>query len=459
MTKKISMDIPKGWDLKKIPDVAEILDNLRKPVNAKERQRRIINKPLDQLYPYYGATGQVGFIDSFLTDGEYVLIGEDGAPFFDISRSKAYMISGKTWVNNHAHILKAKDNILDNKYMMYYLNQFNYHGYVNGTTRLKLTQGSLQQIPIVLPCLDKQAIIVNKIEELFSELDNGVSNLLKTQKDLELYRKSVLMNAFQGGLTERSANSRVDKDIYQIIENSRKHFFEEEVQLKKAGKINYKPRPLKPLVEVSEEEIAQLPEIPKEWKYIYLAYLGNLSRGKSKHRPRNDKKLFGGKYPFVQTGEVKAANEEIKSYTQTYSEFGLAQSRLWPTGTLCITIAANIAETAFLGFEACFPDSIAGFTAYEGIVLPKYVYHFINSVQERIEAFAPATAQKNINLTTLENLVIPLCSLEEQQLVIDAIDEKLQAYEALKREIDHNIEKVDIIKSSILRSAFEGKLI
>ena len=98
-----------------------------------------------------------------------------------------------------------------------------------------------------------------------------------------------------------------------------------------------------------------------EWKKVTLDKMGVVSRGKSKHRPRNDARLFGGKYPFIQTGDIGSAGLYVLDYSQTYNEEGLAQSKLWAKDTLCITIAANIADTALLAFPACFPDSIIGF--------------------------------------------------------------------------------------------------
>lgn len=133
----------------------EILDHLRKPINAGERSTRITNAK--QLYPYYGATGQTGVIDDYLIDGEYVLLGEDGAPFLDKYSEKAYLIEGKAWVNNHAHILKSKTN---NRFLMYYLNWFDYKEYVSGTTRLKLNQGMLKRIPFPdIPSIIKDEIV------------------------------------------------------------------------------------------------------------------------------------------------------------------------------------------------------------------------------------------------------------------------------------------------------------
>lgn len=176
-----------------LEQAADILDSYRKPVNSKERLNLIKGKPLDELFPYYGATGQVGWIDSFLTDGEYILLGEDGAPFLNPYTEKAYIIHGKTWVNNHAHILHSKMN---NEFLCYYLNYFNYKNYVSGTTRLKLTQAQMRKIPIPNIPSDEQSRIVARIEELFSELDKAVDTLKTTKEQLEVYRQAVLKDAF-----------------------------------------------------------------------------------------------------------------------------------------------------------------------------------------------------------------------------------------------------------------------
>ena len=152
------------WKWVKLGDAVQVLDNLRKPINSAERQKRIGNKAQNELFPYYGATGQVGWIDNYITNGEYILIGEDGAPFLDIYKEKAYKIKGKTWVNNHAHILHQKQAISLNNFILHYLNSINYRQFVNGTTRLKLTKSSLVDIPFPLPPIITQQAIVSKIE-------------------------------------------------------------------------------------------------------------------------------------------------------------------------------------------------------------------------------------------------------------------------------------------------------
>ena len=166
--------LPEGWAVCCLENVAEVLDNLRKPINSNERNSRIANKHESELFPYYGATGQVGFIDDYLIDGKFLLLGEDGAPFLDKYAIKSYPIKGKCWVNNHAHILKP---LCDFDYLMYYLNHVDYKDYVNGSTRLKLTQSDMRSIKILLPPLTEQKRISVKIKYLFCLLDTIACHL------------------------------------------------------------------------------------------------------------------------------------------------------------------------------------------------------------------------------------------------------------------------------------------
>lgn len=290
-----------------------------------------------------------------------------------------------------------------------------------GTTFKAITQDVVKNLEIPIPPLPEQERIVSRIEELFSQLDAGVETLKKTKAQLAVYRQAVLKEAFEGRLT-----------IHVPVNL--------------------------PLSWASSDETNTLPAIPEEWHYIALKYLGDLGRGKSKHRPRNDPKLFvDGKYPFIQTGDVKAATNCITTFTKQYGEFGLSQSKLWPKGTLCITIAANIAETAFLGIDACFPDSVVGFTPNESI-LAEYVRYFVESQKIRLWAFAPATAQKNINLDTLENLIVPYCSIDEQRVVISEIESRLSVCDSIEQTVDTALQQAEAMRQSILKDAFEGRL-
>ena len=153
----------------------------------------------------------------------------------------------------------------------------------------------------------------------------------------------------------------------------------------------------------------------KSWKQVKLMDLGLLARGISKHRPRNAVELLGGPYPLVQTGEVANADTYITSYLSTYSELGLKQSKMWPKGTLCITIAANIAQTSILTFDACFPDSVVGFIAGERVETV-FVHYWFSFLQSSLEALATQVAQKNLNLKTLSNVevIVPPIQLQSE---------------------------------------------
>lgn len=152
---------------------------------------------------------------------------------------------------------------------------------------------------------------------------------------------------------------------------------------------------------------------PKGWETAKFGDIGLLDRGRSRHRPRDAKELYDGPYPFIQTGDVANSGGRIKHFSSTYSEAGLAQSRLWKAGTLCITIAANIAKTGVLEFDACFPDSVVGFLPGEA-VRTDYVQAWLGFLQPTLEANAPQAAQKNINLEILRNLPIPVPPLPLQ---------------------------------------------
>ncbi len=152
---------------------------------------------------------------------------------------------------------------------------------------------------------------------------------------------------------------------------------------------------------------------PKGWEIHKFSSVGVLKRGKSKHRPRNAPELLGGPYPLIQTSEVANSGGYITHYSQTYSEIGLRQSRMWPKGTLCITIAANIAKTGILLLDACFPDSIVGFTP-NNLSNAEYIRILLTFLQRMIEDRAPESAQKNINLKILGDLDIPIPPIDLQ---------------------------------------------
>ena len=176
------------------------------------------------------------------------------------------------------------------------------------------------------------------------------------------------------------------------------------------------------------------------WEITSLSELGTFSRGKSKHRPRNDVKLFeGGKYPLVQTGDVKAANLYITKNDSYYNDFGLKQSKLWPAGTLCITIAANIAETAILSYPMCFPDSIVGFNANPEKSIELFVYYFFEYIKKEIQKSASGSIQDNINIDYLSKMRIKVPEKKYQDKIVEllsSIDKKILLNNQINQELE-----------------------
>jgi len=260
---------------------------------------------------------------------------------------------------------------------------------------------------IPLPPLAEQKRIVEQIESLFAKLDEAKEKALSVVESFELREKAIYKKAFEGDLTNswRAENG----------------------------------------INISE------------WEEIPFEKLGKLERGRSKHRPRNDKRLFGGKYPFIQTGDVAGAGMYVTSHKQTLSEFGFEQSRMFPKGTLCITIAANIGDAAILSYDCCFPDSVVGFTPGEKC-LNKYMYFYLQEIKAELEYIAPATAQKNLNLKLLGKVEIKVPSLKEQEKIVEILEKQINDQENIVEKAENVIETIDVMKKSILAKAFRGEL-
>lgn len=181
-----------------------------------------------------------------------------------------------------------------------------------------------------------------------------------------------------------------------------------------------------------------------KWEYKTLDQLGIVSRGKSKHRPRNDPTLFGGEYPFIQTADVKAAPFYISEYSATYNEKGLEQSKLWHTGTLCITIAANIADTGILAMDACFPDSVMGFVPYDEISDVRFVKYSFDILQAKCKKISQGTAQDNLSWEKLSTIQFPAPPFATQKRIADI----LSTYDEM---IENNQKQIKLLEEAAQR--------
>lgn len=313
-----------------------------------------------------------------------------------------------------------------------------------------ITKAELIKVPFVMPPPCEQKRIVTKIEAVQEKIKTIEQNVTAAEGLISKYRETLLKKAFRGELVSQNPNDEPASKLLESIRRERarqtdgKKKIKNDLPLIKPGEIPF--------------------EIPKSWEWVRLGTIGDLARGKSKHRPRNEPKLFGGKYPFIQTGDVAAANGGvIETFEQTLSEFGLQQSRLFKKGTLCITIAANIANTAVLGFESAFPDSIVGFTPLvDKEIFPhviKFVQFYIEATKDEIDRKAQGAAQKNINLNFLELLLVPLPSRNGLINTVNVISKAITKTHKFSTQLSKTRQSVSLIQSAILTSAISGRLV
>ena len=287
-----------------------------------------------------------------------------------------------------------------------------------------LNDASISNLLIPLPPLSEQKRIVAKIEELLPLVDRYEAAWTRLEdfnrRFPEDMKKSILQHAIQGKLVEQRPEEGTAEELYEQIQAEKRRLIKE-------GKIKKE----KPLPEITEDEIPF--EIPESWMWVRLQQIGELSRGRSQKRPRNDPALFtNGTFPFIQTGDVARANGHIAHWTTMYNQEGVAQSRIWPAGTVCLTIAANIGDVAILNFDACFPDSVVGFNAYRPILSNEFFMYGLMCYKTIIDKMSRSTAQKNINIDILSQIAFPLPPLAEQKRIVARLEELLPLCERLK---------------------------
>jgi type I restriction enzyme S subunit len=368
----------------------------------------------------------------------------------------------------------APSSALHNAFLLKLLTRQETVEYANshskGINLPRISPKQLGELSIPFPPLNEQKRIVARIEELQAR-SRRAREALETIPDLiEQLRQSILAAAFRGDLTKewRKKNPDVEpaSELLKRIRTERRKRWEEaereklkakgltganlEAQFVKRRKQYKDPAPI---------NTTGLPHLSEGWCWCWLSEMGYMNRGKSRHRPRNAPHLHGGKHPFVQTGDIAQSNGRITTHCQTYSDAGLAQSKLWPEGTVCITIAANIGSSAVLTYPACFPDSVVGIIPDDRLCPPEYVEFFIRTVKNELAQFAPATAQKNINIGVLNSVAVPLAPRNEVDEIARLLRASLANVETTDTVINSNKLALNQLDQSILAKAFRGELV
>jgi len=443
-SQSIKNDLPDGWSLSDLGVVVDILDGQRVPVNATEREKRKGD------IPYYGATGQVGWIDDYLFDEELILLGEDGAPFLEPTKQKAYIIRGKSWVNNHAHVLRARNGI-PNGYIKYYLDIVTYHKFVSGTTRLKLNQSAMRRIPVPIAPSNEQKLIVSEIEKQFSRLDEAVASLKRVKTNLKRYKAAVLKAAVEGKLTEEWRKQHPDvepaENLLKRILAERKKKWEAEHPIKK-----YK-EPIPP-------DTSNLPKLPKGWVWVQLQNVFDvITDGDHQPPPQTNEGI-----PFLVIGNVRTGKLDFSNtrfVSKAYYE-NIVEDRIPRRGDILYTVVGSYGIPVLVDTDKtfCVQRHIAIFKP-SNLADKKYLYHILQSniVFAQATKCATGTAQKTVPLSGLRAILIPFPSLKEQKNIVEEVERRLSVTEEIEDAVKINLNRADRLRQSILKIAFSGKLV
>lgn len=396
-------EIPQDWKVFKLKNITTCLDGRRVPIDSAERTSGI--------YPYWGAGSITDFVDEYLFDEELVLLGEDGAPFFDEYRPVAFYINEKIWVNNHIHVLKTSNKV-SSKFLVYFLNSIDYKSYINGSILNKLTQSNMKNIAITIPILEIQERIADYLDDKCAKIDAIIEKQKAVIEKLKEYKLSVITEAVTKGLD--------------------------------------------PNVEMKDSGIEWIGKIPSLWDLEKLKYATQIMRGRFNHRPRNDPAYYDGEYPFVQTGDVARAEKYITQYSQTLNEKGYSVSKEFPQGSICMTIAANVGDVAILNFPACFPDSVVGFVP-KGKANWSYLYYVLKAMKKQLVRNAIISTQLNLNIEIIKEEFIPLPPVTEQEEISRKLDEKCIGIDNAILRKQAIIDKLTVYKKSLIYEVVTGK--
>ncbi|CNK68392.1 Type I restriction enzyme EcoKI specificity protein [Yersinia enterocolitica] len=214
---------------------------------------------------------------------------------------------------------------------------------------------------------------------------------------------------------------------------------------------------LNPDVPMKDSGVEWLGEVPEHWDIKSYRYACLIYRGKFGHRPRNDPSLYDGNYPFIQTGDVARAGKFIETYSQTLNEKGKSVSQLFPSGTLMMAIAANIGDTAILGFEAYAPDSVVGFKPYKDLHLEFLRYSFMAALPA-LEQTSTQSTQANLNIDRIGTVKAVFPPLKEQLDIIKHIDDMLYKYDSIEDRANLAIKLMQERRTALISAAVTGKI-
>ena len=431
--------LPEGWTKTNLENCINILDSKRVPINSNERSKRYGS------IPYYGATGQIGWIDDYLFNETLVLLGEDGAPFLETFKDKAYIIYGKSWVNNHAHVLQGMSNILLNKFLMYFLNQFNYKDYVTGTTRLKLNQTRMKDIPILFPPLPEQHRIVSKLESIFGRIDacrEKLEKLVQQTKSasgsLSQLKSSILKQAFEGKLVPQDPNDEPAEMLLRRLHDGSDNKLEFETE-----------------------------GLPDGWIKTLLTNIVTNDKYAIKRGPFGShlRKEFFKESGFKVYEQQNAINNnfDIGNYYIDEKKFQQLKAFELKRGDLIISCSGTIGKIAIVpdNFQkGIINQALLKITINTNIFLIPFFIHFFNFWKMNEGIKSQGSGMQNLaSVKVLKKIPILFPPLPEQRRIVSKLESIFERIDAIVIYVKEALRTLDMLKQSVLKQAFEGKLV
>ncbi len=401
-------ELPDGWETSSIEVITKNHDGKRIPVSAELR------KGMKGKYPYYGASGIIDYVEKPIFDGKFLLIGEDGANLVSRKTPIAFIAKGKFWVNNHAHVLTTLCNI-PLEFLSYYINNINLTPWISGTAQPKLNQTNMNKISVLLPPLNEQKRIVQKIESIFSQIDAGKENLevlashvKSSSGSLNVLKASVLKQAFEGRLVPQDHN--MDSEF---IWSENINLLDE--QIDDFEKRNPRDEPY------------------KEFKYIEISSITN-------NKIINFKKILGKNTPSRARNVVRK-NDVIYGTTRPYYRNVILISEDFDN------------EVCSTGFCVLRSNNCK--------LEPTYLFHYMLSDVANNQIL-PAMRGGNYPAVSNKDVIsidIPLPPLSEQHRIVSKIESIFDKIDAIEKHVDDSLIKLESLKKSVLKKAFEGNLV
>lgn len=452
--------LPSNWVWTRLGDITESFDKKRKPVSLDERNK--IKNP--KIYPYYGATGIIDYIDEYIFDGKYILLGEDGANLLSRSKENAFIACGKFWVNNHAHILKNKSAIID-KFFVYFYNNLDLKEYVTGSAQPKLNAVNLSKIKFILPPLEEQKRIVEKLDSLFEKIQKIKEIIEEVKEKTTSRREAILSKAFSGELTEKWRGENHTENARELlvkINDEKLKLWEDEC---KKAEDEGRKKPAKPKLKTIDEMLVGAEEepykLPNNWVWTRLGDITEINPKKKILDFNDDEEISFVPMKAVSDETGKIEEMEYEKYSKLkkgYTQF-IEEDVLFAKITPCMengkcAIAKNLKNDIGYG-----TTEFHVLRCYQGII-NKLLHIFLRQESFRKEAKYNMTGSvgfQRVPVDFLKTALFPLPPLEEQKEIVRVLDKVFEEENRISELISLE-NKIEILEKTILDRAFRGEL-